>query len=275
MDENVDNEAPTYAKLSGHQKTLSLQNSEEYITFDFIVTTSKDVLSDNDNLQNAIKKSVDCEIEQIHDLSITEIEDGSSKKQCRVKGKIFTDDWELPMLQKKFQKIISDRVLSGNLQNICKLEDRPMIRRFFCKTSRDIEKKKNGGKNIGGSGGKGGGKGNLGVLKTTASLRTLKDDSVKTSDPTIITPTTKPKGKKTESASYSEQEKLKNRNNKNNQENISSSSPNSESSKDNEGNNSSSNDSNSSSTKSEGNNNNTTQPERPSDDQCECFCIVL
>eukprot|EP00486_Rosalina_sp_Unknown_P009691 CAMPEP_0201593066 /NCGR_PEP_ID=MMETSP0190_2-20130828/190789_1 /ASSEMBLY_ACC=CAM_ASM_000263 /TAXON_ID=37353 /ORGANISM="Rosalina sp." /LENGTH=311 /DNA_ID=CAMNT_0048052119 /DNA_START=118 /DNA_END=1053 /DNA_ORIENTATION=+ len=293
---NQNEDKVTYVKLGGgHQKTLSLNNAEEYITYDFFVKASEEVLSTNDNLKNAIKESVDCNLEQIQDLNIKEIDDGSSKKECRVSGKVYTDDWELPMLQKKFQKIISERVLSGNLQQICQLEDRPMIRRFFCKTSRDINKKKNGGIN---------------KLKTTPSLRTLKDETTPTNpaiitpttkpigkktesasyserekeqvspskttgDPAIITPTTKPIGKKTESASYSEREK----------EQVSPSPKASSPLKTTGdegigGNGNSSSDSNSSSGKqSEGDKKDTTtttiSPSRPSDDQCECFCIVL
>mmetsp|Transcript_8881 Transcript_8881/g.7979 ORF Transcript_8881/g.7979 Transcript_8881/m.7979 type:complete len:276 (+) Transcript_8881:119-946(+) len=257
---NQNEDKVTYVKLGGgHQKTLSLNNAEEYITYDFFVKASEEVLSTNDNLKNAIKESVDCNLEQIQDLNIKEIDDGSSKKECRVSGKVYTDDWELPMLQKKFQKIISERVLSGNLQQICQLEDRPMIRRFFCKTSRDINKKKNGGIN---------------KLKTTPSLRTLKDETTPT-NPAIITPTTKPIGKKTESASYSEREK----------EQVSPSPKASSPLKTTGdegigGNGNSSSDSNSSSGKqSEGDKKDTTtttiSPSRPSDDQCECFCIVL
>merc|ERR1712173_403174 len=92
-------------------------------------------LESDDNLKNAIAKSVDCELKQIIDLKINEID-----VDCRVNGKISTDDWELPMLQKKFQKIISDRILSGHLQTICALEDRPNIRRFFCKSSNEKKK---------------------------------------------------------------------------------------------------------------------------------------
>ena len=243
----------TYAKLSGHQKTLSLKNAEEYITYDFFVKASDEVLSMNDNLKNAIKQSVDCELEQIQDLNIKEIDDGSSKKECRVSGKVYTDDWELPMLQKKFQKIISERVLSGNLQKICQLEDRPMIRRFFCKTSRDINKKKNAGN------------GGLNKLKTTPSLRTLKDETTPT-NPAIITPTTKPIGKKTESASYSERERQSNNNDNNNNNNN-----NNEGDGDQSGNNS-----NSDTHSSEGDKKDTTTiPSTSDDDQCECFCIVL
>merc|ERR1712154_535295 len=100
--------------------------SHPFVSFDFMVKLSKNALETDDNLKNAISKSVDCGLKQIKDLRITEID-----VDCRVNGKISTDDWELPMLQKKFQKIISDRILSGHLQNICALEDRPNIRRFF------------------------------------------------------------------------------------------------------------------------------------------------
>ena len=218
------------------------------------------------------------------------MDDGSTKKQCRVSGKIFTDDWELPMLQKKFQKIISERVLSGNLQNICQLEDRPMIRRFFCKTSRDMKNKK---RNVG-----------IHKLKTSASLRTLKDETTPT-DPAIITPTTKPISKKTESASESaaerererEKEREKQKQKQKQSEPSPSPSPNSplnnkgkrkrkgsETGTENEGgsSSSSSSDSNSSSSSSssgkhaEGDRkSDTTMPPRTPDDQCECFCIVL
>lgn len=262
---NQNEDKVTYAKLSGHQKTLSLKNAEEYITYDFFVKASEQTLSLNDNLKNAIKLSVDCELEQIQDLNIKEIDDGSSKKECRVSGKVYTDDWELPMLQKKFQKIISERVLSGNLQKICQLEDRPMIRRFFCKTSRDINKKKNG-KN-----------GGLNKLKTTPSLRTLKDETTPT-NPAIITPTTKPIGKKTESASYSEREKQSKEKEKDNEV---SPPPNPNQvnqplKNGNEGGGNNANESHSDSSNSEGDKKDTTtMPPRTSDDQCECFCIIL
>merc|ERR1711933_164821 len=121
--------------------SVSSKLSEQFVSFDFMVTLSKNILESDDNLKNAISQSVDCEIGQIAELKITEMNDGTNKSLCRVNGKIFTDDWELPMLQEKFQKIISDRVLSGHLQNYCSLEDRPNIRRFFCKSSQEILEK--------------------------------------------------------------------------------------------------------------------------------------
>merc|ERR1719245_1596332 len=78
---------------------------------------------------------------QIRDLVLKEIMEG---KRSRVKGKIYTDDWELPMLQKKFDSIISDHLLSSNIQRVCQLEDRPLISRFFSKTSREIRAKEAG-----------------------------------------------------------------------------------------------------------------------------------
>merc|ERR1712083_1191852 len=65
-------------------------------------------------------------------------------KRTRVKGKIYTDDWELPMLQKKFKSIISEHGLSSNIQRVCQLEDRPLISRFFSKTSREVRAKEAG-----------------------------------------------------------------------------------------------------------------------------------
>merc|ERR1712129_597800 len=79
--------------------------------------------------------------EQIRDLVLKEIISG---KRTRVKGKICTDDWELPMLQKKFKSIISEHALSSNIQRVCQLEDRPLISRFFSKTSREVRAKEAG-----------------------------------------------------------------------------------------------------------------------------------
>eukprot|EP01084_Bolivina_argentea_P188696 324752_1 len=177
-----DEPKPAYAALSGAQKSLSAGTAEEYITFDFLVTLSEAILSSDNHLANAIKESVDCEVEQIRDLTITEIDDGSKNKTSRVKGKIHTDDWELPMLQKKFQSIISDRVLSGNLQSICELEDRPMIRRFFCKTSQQLQQNKKTKSQKENK--------DLGPLTVSNSLRTEKDDSKKPHK-TLTTPKSK------------------------------------------------------------------------------------
>merc|ERR1719273_2323430 len=97
----------TYVVLGGGngQKSVSSKLApEQFVQFDFMVTLSKNVLESDGNLKDAISKSVDCETNQIADLKITEIEDASNKKLSRVNGKIYTDDWELPMLQKKFQK---------------------------------------------------------------------------------------------------------------------------------------------------------------------------
>lgn len=282
-DENKENVA-TYACLSGVEKKLSYKNSEEYITFDFIVTLPSNILTETDNLKNGIKQSVDCEIEQIRNLKITEIDDGSRNKTTRVNGKIYTDDWELPMLHKRFQKIISDRVLSGNLQKICDLDERPMIRRFWCKTSQQQNKNNNNNDNDKKQ------KNNLGQLVTTQSLRTLKDDTA-IQDPTKVEPIKKPKGKVNESVSISDNNKyhIKDNNNNNDEDDRSdidddgshedsphSDSPlNKNSKKNDEGGKGNGNNSSSSSGSKQSEGNQQTMPPRNGDDHCECFCVVL
>eukprot|EP00484_Ammonia_sp_Unknown_P012479 CAMPEP_0197056244 /NCGR_PEP_ID=MMETSP1384-20130603/81159_1 /TAXON_ID=29189 /ORGANISM="Ammonia sp." /LENGTH=242 /DNA_ID=CAMNT_0042490147 /DNA_START=58 /DNA_END=786 /DNA_ORIENTATION=- len=188
-------DAPKYANLKGEHKSLSVGNHEEYITFDFMVTVSASVLHTANNLQHAIGESVDCELDQIQDLKITEIDDGARTRTSRVNGKIYTDDWELPMLEKKFQKIISDRVLSGNLQRIAQLEDRPMIRRFFCKTSREQHKQER----------KQSRNGDLAALNTTASLRTEKNVNKPGNIEATVSKEPAPIASANQSASYSEQ----------------------------------------------------------------------
>jgi len=165
---------------TAHMKSLPSQSVEEYITFDFMVNLKLEILEethrnneshDNDaddeekekesvdgdehgdehedengdgdgerheNVKVAIKECVDCEIEQIRELVLKKITDDRS----RVKGKISTDDWELPMLQKRFKSIIPDHLLSTNIQRICNLEDRPQISRFSYKTSVELKEKR-------------------------------------------------------------------------------------------------------------------------------------
>ena len=146
-DGNENEEKVTYVVLGGsnnQKRSVSSKHSaEQFVSFDFMVTLPKNLLESDDNLKRSISKSVDCDLNQLTELHITQMDDASNKSLSRVNGKIYTDDWELPMLQKKFQKIISDRVLSGHLQTICSLEDRPRIRRFFCKTSQELNLKNN------------------------------------------------------------------------------------------------------------------------------------
>merc|ERR1712154_647687 len=95
----------------------------------------------DDNVKRSMAQCVDCQMSQIGELALKEIMSG---KRTRVRGQIRTDDWELPMLQKKFQRIISEHALSTNLQRVCQLEDRPLISRFFSKSSREIRAKEAG-----------------------------------------------------------------------------------------------------------------------------------
>eukprot|EP01084_Bolivina_argentea_P160888 280128_1 len=230
--------APTYAQLGGQHQSLDMNaGNEEYITFDFMVSLSSSLLTTNNNLQLAIKQSVDCELNQIKNLSINEIDNGN-KKECRVRGKVYTDDWELTMLQKKFQKIISDRVLSGNLQSICELDDRPTIRRFYCKTSKQLTEQ-NENKNNANA---------LAQAHKTPSFRTAKDDSIKTTNPTINIPKTKAKAKVNESISINDQYE----NNNDNSESSNASKP----------------------LKNKKEANNIAKRDKE-DSNCECFCVIL
>jgi len=134
---------PTFVSLGGSGGAIDSQSSggscdeEIYIKFDFIVQLSANILEEKDNIKTAIKDCVDCNMEQIQDFSMREIQRGRTK----VKGKIYTDNWELPMLDKKFKSIISDHLLSSQIQRVCELEDRPLISRFFAKSSREIQAK--------------------------------------------------------------------------------------------------------------------------------------
>jgi len=165
-----DDSQPTFVALGGgsggsspngtstHMNNVPSQSREEFITFDFIVNLSMDKLAatygvddddekqtvnDNDEgpetVKIAMKECLDCEVDQIRDLVLKEIITG---ERSRVRGKIFTDDWELPMLHKRFKKIIPDHLLSSSIKRVCRLPDRPQISRFSYKTSAELKEKR-------------------------------------------------------------------------------------------------------------------------------------
>jgi len=134
---------PTYTSLGGTGTTqlhnVQSESQEEdaiYVVFDFIVQLPAETLKENDNLKNAIKECVDCQEEQIRDLTLKDLQG-----RTRVNGKIYTDNWELPQLQKKLTSIIPDHLLSSSIQRVCQLESRPLISRFYYKTSKELKKK--------------------------------------------------------------------------------------------------------------------------------------
>jgi len=116
-----------------HSKSNS-NSDQQHITFDFFVNLSIDVASE-DKICEAIAKSVDCDVKQISSMKIEDATSSGNKSRLRISGKVLTNDWEIPQLSQKFAKLVTDRILSGTLQELLELEERPRVSRFYSKSS--------------------------------------------------------------------------------------------------------------------------------------------